>query len=505
MRGNSAMTGTRRRARLLSGGTLVAMALGLTAFGLAPAAAQEDPGADPGGDPEAEGLPEGDAGEPIEISASTLYVSPATGALPPTLTNSVPPAAICVVAPQFCPGELDPVRSGAVGAIKTVQDQGRDFPVQPVPADSAAVSFLAGVPRYQTAILFDTPSVPEGEDVMLYELTFQQGQPSYDMNSPSFRRAILGTFETIGSQDPAKFGEGLAAALTEEDPIDTSKIISIEACPLLGEFEPQGAPQAKDDSELPQQEADGDEDKTEPAVDCTFGGNGVYDEEADVWRIDLAFTAQAWADGEIENHGVLLRPIGAPNLAFGDADTTTNAQLVLELDEVTASMETMEAFEPGDFGDFDSPEGGAEGGEAAFADEGFDGGDDFAADSSGDFDAGGGDDFGAPADSGDFGGGDDEFAADAPEVADDLEGGEIDGEQEAALDAQAARPAGTEPFTPWWVWLVAPLLIGGAYLTGSAVMAPAPIGAAAAGGGGGALTRMLEKRAANGATPSTLI
>jgi hypothetical protein len=188
------------------------------------------------------------------------------------------------------------------------------------------------VPRYQTAVLFDTPSVPEGEDVMRYELTFQQGDPSYDANSPSFRRAVLGTFEAIGSQDPAKFGEGLAAALTEEDVIDTSKIIGVEACPLLGEFEAQGAPQAKDDSELPQQEADGDEDKTEPAVDCSLGGSGVYDEEAGVWRIDLAFTAQAWADGEIDNHGVLLRPIGAPNLAFGDADTTTNAQLALELD-----------------------------------------------------------------------------------------------------------------------------------------------------------------------------
>jgi hypothetical protein len=482
-----------RRVRLLSGSTLIAMALGLSGIALAPAAAQEgDPDADPG----AEGLEAADDGEPLEITASALYVSPTTDALPPTLTNSVPPAAVCVLQPDLCPDALDPVRSGVTGAIGTVQDNAVDFPVQPVPEGNAAVSYFGGNTRYQTAILFDTPSVPEGEDVMRYELTFSQGQPTYDANSPSFRRAVLGAFEAIGSQDPAKFGEGLAAALTEEDVIDTSKIISIEACPLLGEFEAQGAPQAQDDAALPQQEADGDPDKTEPAIDCTFGGNGVYDEEADVWRIDLAFTAQAWADGEIENHGVLLRPIGAPNLAFGDADTTTNAQLVLELEEVTASMETMEAFEPGGFEDFDTPEGGDE---AAFADDDL-GGDDFAADSSGDFAAGGGDDFGAPGDSPDFDG-DGEFAADAPEVADGLEGG--DGEQATALDAQAAQPAGNEVVTPWWVWLVAPLLIGGAYLTGNAVLAPAAVGATA--GGGGAMTRMLEKRAATSGTPSTLI
>jgi hypothetical protein len=478
----------RRRVRLLSGGTLVAMALGLSGVALAPAAAQE-------ADPEAEDLASPDDGEPLEIAASTLYVSPPTDALPPTLTGSVPPAAVCVLQPDLCPDSLDPVRSGVTGAIGTAQDNAQDFPVQPVPADSAAVSFFGGVPRYQTAILFDAPAVPEGEDVMRYELTFAQGQPSYDANSPAFRRAVLGAFEAIGAQDPAKFGDGLAAALTEEDPIDTSKLISIEACPLLDEFTPGGAPQASDDAELPQQPADGDDEKTEPAIDCTFGGNGVYDEEADVWRIDLAFTAQAWADGEIENHGVLLRPIGAPNLAFGDADTTTNAQLVLELTEVTAAMETAEAFEPGGFEDFDTPEGGDE---AAFAEEDLGGADDFAADTSGDFDAGGGDDFDAVGDSPDLDGGE-EFAADAPEVADGLEAGE--GES-TALDAQAARPAGSEAFTPWWVWLVAPLLIGGAYLTGSAVMAPAAVGAAA--GGGGALTRMLEKRAA-GTTPSTLI
>lgn len=487
----------RRRVRLLSGGTLLAMALGVSGVALAPAAAEEagleaDGGADdPGaGDPGADDPGAGE--EPIEITASTLYVSPVTDALPPILTTSVPPAAICVLQPDLCPDRPEwlpegfPWRDDIPRLIRGIQDEARDLPVQPVPEGNAAVSYFGGTTRYQTAVLFETPAVPDGEDVLRYELAFGQSQPSYHLNSPSFRRIILGVFEAIGSSDPAAVAEGLAAALTEEDLFDFSAIMSVEACPLLEPFEPGGAPMASDAVELPRQEMDGAD---EPAIDCTFGGNGVFDEEAGVWRIDLAFAAQAWAQGEIENHGVLLRPIGAPNLAFGDPDLSTNAQLLLDITEVTAALETAEPFEAGDFEDLTDPELGGD--ELPAGDEPFDGGDDG-------FDAGG--DLGDVA--ADLGGGfdgpdlDDDLAfdADAPDVADGME---LDDTEEVALEAQAARPAGSAPHTPWWVWLLAPLLVGGAYLTGSAVLAPAPVVAGA--GGGGALTRMLEKHASSSA------
>lgn len=479
MRRSTLQKRDRRTPRVLTGITLVMLALGMSAVGLAPAAAQDEGGT-------------ADDGAPLTIDGSALYVSPVTGALPPTLTQSVPPAALCVVAPDLCPETPEglPSRGDVADGIGQVQDEGTDLPVQPVPPDSAAVSFLGGVTRYQTAIVFDAPAVPDGEDVMRYELTFPQSQPTYDASSPAFRSAILAVFETISSREPADLLDGLVAALNET-PIDTSKILAFEACPLLAAFEPAGAPQASDVDTLPHHDEDGEQ---VPAVDCTFGGNGVYDEEADAWRLDLAFTAQAWADDEFDNHGVLLRPIGAPNLAFGDADTTTNAQLVLDLNEVTAVIETAEAFDPGDFDEFPTEDVA---GSDAGADDGFD--DEFEADAP-DL-GGGGDSFSAPLDTPDFPSSDVDdvpFAADAPEVAADLDAGQS---PEVALDTQTARPASSNPVTPWWVWLVAPLLLGGAYLTGSAVLAPAPVVAPQ---GGGALTRMLAKHGAATTAPTQI-
>jgi hypothetical protein len=470
----------RRAVRLVAGTTLLLLALAVSAVGMAPATAQED------------------AGTPVEIKASTLYVSPATGAVPPTLTSSVPPAAVCVVVPESCPETPEgvPSRGDVATGIGEVKDQAVDAPVQPVPADSAAVSFLGGVPRYETALKFDAPAVPEGHDVMRFELTFPQSQPTYDASSPAFRRAVLAAFEAISSKDPADFVTGMVKAL-DEDPIDTSKQLAFEACPFLDEFTPGGAPQSSDRGEMPHH--DGPDGDPEPAVDCTYGGNGVYDEEADVWRVDLAFTAQAWADGELDNHGILLRPIGAPNLAFGDADTSTNAQLVLDITEVTAAMETAEAFDPSDFGDFD--EAGVDDLDSPAAADDFAGdefaGDDFAGEAPS-FDSGS--DVGAPLDSPEFPetATEDVPLADAPAVADGLGG------EGTELDTQATRPAGSAPQTPWWVWTLAPLLIGGAYLTGSAVLAPAPALAAASGGGGGALTRLLAKHTTATTVPTQI-
>lgn len=473
-----------RTRRFVAGGTLLAVALALSSFGLAPAAAA-DGSADAADSADAAEGGDGDAeAHPLEIEASTLYVSPVTDVLPPTLTQSVPPAAVCVLQPELCPESTEPVRNLIVELFDRIQGNARDLPVQPVPPDSAAVSYLGGVPRYQTAIVFDPPPLPEGEDVMRYELTFAQSQPTYHFSSPAFRRVVLGAFEFISDRDePQVLFEGIAAALAE-DVIDTSEVMTFEACPLLEPVEPGGAPLASEASELPHVEED---DEQVVAVDCTLGGNGVYDAEEDLWRVDLAFTAQAWAAGELDNHGVLLRPTGAPNLAFGDADTSTVAQVVLDLTDVTVAVETAEPFVAGEFEqppvDEETPIGG---------DDGF--ADDLPGDEAFDLDAGG-DDLAAPLAAPDFPGGDlDEvpFDAEAPAVADGLG---AEGEPELALDAQVARPVGTEPMTPWWVWLVAPLLLGGAYLTGSAVLAPAPVVAT---GGGGALTRMLAKHAPPG-------
>ena len=458
--------------------SLGTLAMGAALFagsvGLAPALAQE-----PGPEEEAQ-PPAAAGGSALEIEASTLYVSPTTDSIPPTLRNQFPPEAVCVVQPDFCPESSEPVRKGVVDAARTVNENEPASPVQPVPSDTAAVSFLGGQTRYQTAIKFAVPDVPAGQEIISFTVTVPQSQPSYEAGSPAFRRAVLAVFETIGPQDPAVLADGLAAAL-EEDPAEVDpELIGIEACPLLSEFTPGGAPQASPDTDLPQRE-EGDTKVVD--VDCIFGTNAMR-AEGDNWVFDLTFTAAAWASGELENHGLLLRPIGAPNLAFGDPDTSTTAQVALDLTEVTAAMETAEPAPPveGMSADGFPP--------AEVADSGFGGGgfDDGGFDDGAGFDDGGFDDAGGGfADAGDF------EETPLSEDGEATPGAEVADPASGAPQATGV-PAGNEgPAQPWWVWLLVPVFIGGAYVTTQALTGAAAGGTAAA-VGGGALSRLMARR-----------
>ena len=61
--------------------------------------------------------------------------------------------------------------------------------------------------------------------------------------------------------------------------------------------------------------------------------------DAGTWVFDLTFAAQAWTegvDGEVlANQGIMLRPLGAPNFAYGDPDFSTN--WVVSLADSTAT------------------------------------------------------------------------------------------------------------------------------------------------------------------------
>ncbi|MEX2503757.1 MAG: hypothetical protein WD378_02835 [Egicoccus sp.] len=453
----------------------------LATLGFAPALAQE---ADPGDEPDPGAEAAAPAGAPLEVEASTLYVSPTTDAIPPTLRNQFPPSAVCVVQPDLCPESADPLRKGVVDGMKAVNDNEQPSPVQPVPPDTAAVSFLGGQTRYQTAIRFVVPDVPAGQEIVSFTITVPQSQPSYEAGSPAFRRAVLAVFETIGPQDPAILADGLAAAL-EEDPVEVDPgLIGIEACPLLSEFTPGGAPQASPDTALPQRE-EGEQKVVD--VDCIFGTNAVR-AEGENWVFDLTFTAAAWASGELENHGLLLRPIGAPNLAFGDPDTSTTAQVALDLAAVTAAMETAEPAPPVD----GLPAEGAPPAEVADAGLGGGGFDDGGFDDSGGFDDGGFEETGGGlADVGDFEETpltDDGGVAPGAEVADPA--------ADEAPQAAVVPAAEEGPAQPWWVWLLVPIFVGGAYATSQALTGAAGAGTGAA--GGGALSRLMARRG-NGA------
>jgi hypothetical protein len=466
---------------LVSGLALMAMALGGALVAFAPAAADigGDEGGAPGGDLEEDDL---------DVSESALYAHPYTEALPPTLTDSVPPQVVCVVQPDLCPEELRPATEAIGGGIEAAQDEAPVSPVQPVPEGAVAVGYFGGFDRYESAVKFELPDLPDGDEVVAFNVSFAQEQPTYDLNSPAFRDVVQAAMVAIGDQDPGVIAERLPGILAEGEPVEfDSDAIRMEACPLTEPFEPEGAPQAQHADEMPREEAPDGEEVGEPAVDCMFGGTGTFNEDTERWEFDLAFAADAWASGELDNNGVLISPIGVGNLAYGDPDLTTNAQLTLDIEDVTVAYDTAEPPPPVE--ELDAPEALGEPEQSedmALEDDG------------GSFDD-------APADDG---AGFDDGAADAPEVADDAAGGEdMDGEPvddpEVAgePELEQAAPASAEPGPAWFVWLLVPTFAGGAYLVGNAMTA-SPLAAVAGSERPGAMSRLIASRGGGGPTPA---
>lgn len=274
-----------------------------------------------------------DADEPTEVEVEVqrlgLFTYPLNDAIPDTLLEQFPPQVICVLFPEFCNDQTAPVRDPITGVVRDIDDLDQTSPLQPVQPDTLTVRYLGGVPQYISAIDFVLPEVPAGEELDQLTLVLDQTPPTYAFDSPAFRRAVLAMIQFAGSQDPAVFQEGMQAALAEEPASQPE--LGIEACPLVVDI-PEGAepPQSKPASELNVEGPDGPDGAPQLGVDCLYGSNGVFDAEAETWSFDLTFAAQAWADGILENRGVLLRPVGAPNLAFGDPDTSTNAQVSLD-------------------------------------------------------------------------------------------------------------------------------------------------------------------------------
>jgi len=409
------------------------MGLGLT-LALSPVAAQEGPPPDE---------------VPIAIDESTLYVASATAVLPNILTNDVPPTAICIVVPEACPPELDPVRDPLREAVGDAANLDLSTPVQPVPPDTVSVAYLGGNARYQSAILFQPPAVPAGHEIEQFDLVFQQAQPTFDMNSPSFRRIVLALFETIGTEDPEYFVNGLADAL-ENQALDLSQRVGIEACPLTTPFEPGGAPMAQSEFDIPR-----DTETGELAIDCVLGSIGTFDPGGEAWRFDLAFAARAWASGDLENHGLLLRPIGSPNLAFGDPDPTTNAQVGLDIGTVAVAMAT------GVPAVFSPPAAPSNQPPTLAGGTGLDVGDPVGV--------------GAPP-----------VAAPAPPRDDP-----ILAPPPTSSPPQAVQPARSQATNPWWMWLALPAFALGSWLALSGLAAPA---VATDVHRSGAMTRLLAQR-----------
>lgn len=429
---------TNRRFRRALGVTLMtgSIALATALSVVAPAGAQSE-------EPETREL---------TVEKTAYYTTTAGEAIPDTLSSEFPPGAFCVVAPELCPDELSPVYDplgDAVGETENIPTA----PQQPVPPGTLPVGIFAGNTRYQSAMLIPTPTDPADKWV----LRLPETQPTYHSSSPAYRQAVLAAFASIGAGEPA---QDEFVKVLEQDPVE-SAVIGVEACPITAPFD-AGENQADD---------------AVPPVDCVFGANGVrtVDDNGDAWwEFDLTFAVQGWQDGMLSNEGIFLRPAAAPNLAFGDPDTSTNAQVTFDPSTVTAAVETAEPAPapppppPANDSSSSSDTGSSTSSSPSLGSSTLPAAPDFSPE---------------------------EQAAQEPVVAD------APTETAPAEPAPAPVAAGVtdQAGSAWWVWLLAPVFAAGMYLTAQSLTAEV----AAATERQGAMSRLIAQRKAADAAGGT--
>ncbi|MGH9275570.1 MAG: hypothetical protein ACRDZU_13065 [Acidimicrobiales bacterium] len=260
--------------------------------------------------------------EPARITRQAYFTHPLTQVTPPLITEGFPPGTACLVAgligaPQVCGTEVQDV-----GGLLGLSD-GLPIPVspdgeiaQPVAPGTTPVGMLGGQQRYTSLLQIALPTLPDGQGFGSVELVMHQGGLNFAVESPALRAVVLAAIGQVGEQDPEKLVDDLTQALTSGE-LATDSVTGIEACPAVEPWvggDAQGA--AADGTRLPD-------------TDCLIGTTGVHDAAAGTWTFDLTFAAQAWteagAGGEpLPNEGIVLRPVGAPNLAYGDPDVSTN-------------------------------------------------------------------------------------------------------------------------------------------------------------------------------------
>ncbi len=449
------MAGTKRRLGAVLMGASLAGALVMAS----PAMAQEEP-------------------EEVEVKVTrhALLAHPLNDAIPDTLVQQFPPQVFCLVFPpselraalgdneplcgEVTNEEREQIRENVLEPVDTNQETS---PLQPAQSETLVMEFLAGSPRYSSAFTFDLPSIPDGEEWDEFTLTIPQTDMTYSIDSPMFQQAVFATVAAAGTGDPWVFQEQMANALGEEPASQPQ--LGIEACPLLVPVPKDAAPPQSASINTLREEG-------ELQTECLVGANGEFDEDAGTWTFDLTSAARSWAGTgftELEMRGVYLRPTGAPNLAFGDPDTSTNGRITLD---VSAALKaTVASSEPPDLGSFEGFDSGGGGG--------FEPADDQGGGSTGGFETSVSSPATSSSDSGAF---DSQGGQTAPpaEVAPD----ESAEEPAVALDSE---PAGV-PATGWRVWLLLPVFALGAWLMIRSLTEDVVVSGAT----GGAMTRLVR-------------
>lgn len=414
------------RRRLGVGMMAASLGLGISVSVFAPAGAQESD------EPEMVEL---------EVLKQAYFTTTAGRGAPNTVTSEFPPGVVCIVQPQLCPEELNPVREPVGGALGSLEE-GPEEPNTPLGPAAAVqpgtlpVGVQAGETRYTSALQVAVPAVPAGEEFGGFVLRLNQDDTqSFHTSSPMFRQAILAA---LASYQQGGFAQDEFEKALGEEPV-SGQILGMEACPIVGEEFAAGENQAEEAT---------------PEVDCILGANGTFDDEANTWSFDLTFAAEAWSDGSLPNLGILLRPASAPNLAYGDKDFTSSSRVVLTTAVVTGAVETQperEApapFTPAPSNNNSTPTQNFSSGTGGIAPSTI-------------------------------------VQPDvAPEVADEPV-------QEQPQTENVAVPfLPEEPGSAWWIWLLVPVFLAGMYLTAQSLTSEAVLAGA---GREGAMSRLIAQ------------
>ncbi len=275
--------------------------------------------------------------EVAAIERSAYFTRPASSALPPVLLDGFPPSTACLVAglagaPELCGEQVQQVADAlGLGDGLPVPETPDAEVVQPVQPGTLPVGMSGGQERYTSLLRFELPTLAEGERLTSFELRMRPSGVGYAAESPAFRAAVLAAISQISDQDPAAFVDVLADVVAGDTALVAETVTGIEACPAIETWDGGDAQNA------------GLEGTRVPDVDCLIGTAGAYDAATDTWVFDLTFAAQAWTTGgatgtTLANEGILLRPLGAENLAYGDPDLSTNWLVSLADEEASEDL-----------------------------------------------------------------------------------------------------------------------------------------------------------------------
>lgn len=418
-----------------------------------------------------------ESGEPeqteLELSKQAYWNNKSAKALPDIVTSEFPPGVVCIVIPDACGDDARDLTED-LRENKPEEDDQPEEPIGPtVQPGTLPTGRSGGVEKYNAAFTFALPDVPEGKEIASFTLVVNETQPTYTYSSPATRQAVLAALVGIQTEDPEAAAAEMEKILQCDPeaecpypPVDTT-IMRVEACPILGGYE-EGDAQAWEDR---------------PEVDCIFGTEGERQDDGS-WHFDLTMLAQSIAEGDVPNEGILLGPVSAENFAFGDKETTDNAQVSYSgiEDEEGAPYALVSLQEEMSTEAFTLDEGGegssdldASGGASS---DGFDGG------SSGNTGGQSGTESfsSAPAfESQDTAAPEQEAAPEVAAPADD--GG---GQQAAAPEMQNAA----QPGMYWQIWLLLPLGLAAMYVLSRSLTAEPALANERA----GAMTRLIEQR-----------